>query len=109
MQKQKDLSVPKEITKEELVNNYDHYLTVGRLKEFLNKHNLPNNAKVVVQRVEDTYYENHNWGVYFKEGEHTFKDENGEVIKQSLEQYHPAWCCVKYKDEENILFIDLHY
>lgn len=83
----------KEITKEELINSYDHYLTVGRLKEFLNKHNLPDTAKVVVQRVEDVYYEKHNWGVYLKE----------------MEQYHPAWCCVKSSGEDDVLFINLHY
>ena len=45
----------KEITKEELTNRYDHYLTVGGLKKFLNKHDLPESAKVVVQRIEDVY------------------------------------------------------
>ena len=99
----------KEITKEELTNVYDHYLTVGGLKEFLNKHKLPVSAKVVVQRIEDVYYEKYNWGVYLKEGEHTFKDDNGNIVKSSMEQYHPAWCCVKYNDEDNVLFIDLHY
>lgn len=53
----------KEISKKELTNGYDHFLTVGGLKKFLNKHNLPDTAKVVVQRVEDVYYEKHNWGV----------------------------------------------
>jgi len=99
----------KEITKEELSNSYDDYLTVGDLKEFLYKHNLPNNAKVVVQRIEDVYYEKHSWGVYLKEGDQTFRDDKGNVVKESLEQYHPAWCCVKYKDEDDVLFIDLHY
>lgn len=99
----------KEITKEKLTNGYRYYLTVGDLKEFLNKNNFPDTAKVVVQRIEDVYYEKHNWGVYLKEGEHTFKDEKGNVVKDSLVQYHPAWCCVKYSDEDDVLFIDLHY
>jgi hypothetical protein len=55
------------------------------------------------------YYEKHGWGVYLKEGEHTVNDENGNIVKESLEQYHPAWCCVRYKDDSDILFIDLHY
>ena len=99
----------KEITKEELTNRYDYFLTVGDLKEFLHTHNLPDSSKVVIQRVEDVYYEKHNWGVYLKEGEYSIKDENGDFVKESMNQYHPAWCCVKYKDEDDVLFIDLHY
>lgn len=101
--------VLKEITKEELTNSYNDFLTVGELKEFLNKYSLPDNAKVVVQRVKDVYYEKHNWGVYLKEGEHTFRDGNGDIVKESLEQYHPAWCCAKYNNEDDVLFINLHY
>lgn len=99
----------REITKEELKNKYHHYLKVGDLKEFLHKYNLPNDANIVVQRVEDIYYEKHNWGVFLKEGDNTFKDENGNFIKESMDQYHPAWCCVKYIDEDDVLFINLHY
>lgn len=126
----------KELTREE-IDKYTDFLTVGDLKEFLYKHNLPNNAKVLIQRVEDIYYEKHNWGSYLKEGEHSYyarkhnediesgkyldkeeypniKPENlipytEEEIKKSMEQYHPAWCCVRYKDDQDLLFIDLHY
>lgn len=99
-----------EITKEELINGYEHFMTVGELKEFLYKHNIEDNAKVLIQRIEDKYFEKGQWGVYLKEGEHTVKDKDGNVVKESLEQYHPAWCCVRYEDEGNsMLFIDLHY
>lgn len=98
----------REITKEELTSGYEHYLTVGDLKKFLNEHSLPDTAKVVVQRVEDVYYEKHNWGVYLKAGDATFKNDAGIIEKSSMEQYHPAWCCVKYSGDD-ILFIDLHY
>ena len=98
-----------EITKDELTNRYRSHLTVGDLKEFLYKHNFPNDAKVVIERVEDVYYEKHHWGVYLKEGDHTFKDENGVIVKESLIQYHPAWCCVKYEEDDDVLFINLHY
>lgn len=98
-----------EITKDELKRRYDHFLTVRDLKEFLNRHDLPDDSKVLIQRVEDVYYEKYNWPVYLKEGEHTFKDEQGNVVKESLEQYHPAFCCVKYNDEDDLIFINLHY
>ena len=113
-------------------------LTVGRLKEFLAKHpELTDDAPVVVERVEDFYFEENGWSVYPKEGEqyHFQLDLNRrmqeeidrrqrgekpeyetdcpedfikEPSDEDLTQYIPTWCCVKYKDE-NILFIDLHY
>jgi len=32
-----------------------------------------------------------------------------EQLIDSMTQYIPAWCCVKYNDEDDILFIDIHY
>jgi len=127
----------KKLTKEDLNSYKNTYLTVGQLKEFLYKNQLPNDAIVVTQRVEDVYYEQHNWGVYLKEGEHANnakqwnKDiENGkyldkekyplivdkdlkmfteEDIENQKEQYTPVFCCVQYKDDKDVLFLDLHY
>ncbi len=112
-------------------------LTVGELKEFLNKYQLPSDAIVIIERVEDVYYEKHNWDVYLKRGEpfydaerwnndikegrfldkHQYpkiKAENltpytKEEMKGLMTQYHPAWCCVRYNDDTDVLFIDLHY
>jgi hypothetical protein len=126
----------RELSKKEL-KDYSDFLTVGRLKKFLNEHDLPDDALVVAQRVEDTNYENNNWGVYLKEGEDTpsIKQwnknvENGKYldkkqypkikkedlvlhtdkeIKESMDQYTPVWCCVRYPDDKDILFLDLHY
>lgn len=97
----------REITKEELNNT--NCLTVGELKKFLNEYKLPDDAKVVIQRIEDVCYEKYGWGVYLKEGEQTRKNDDGDVDKNTMEQYHPAWSCVKYNDENDVLFIDLHY
>ena len=125
------------ITKEELINSYEHRLTVKDLKEFIKKHKLPDGAKIMIQRVEDVYFEENHWGVYLKEGEQSrecrkwnkdIQDEGylnerpklkeiknelkaftEEQIRESMEQYHPAWSCVYYKDEKDLLFIDLHY
>ncbi len=126
----------KEYTKEDL-KGLMHYLTVGELKRFLAENDLPDEAPVVIQRVHDVYFNKHGWGVYLKEGEHAYqarkfnKDiEEGKYldkakypnakeatlspfpeafIKESMEQYHPAWSCCTYKGDEDILFIDLHY
>lgn len=127
----------KKLTREELHNRI-HGLTVGELKRFLqNNPDLTDDAPVVIERVEDVYFEKHGWGVYLKEGEHynyilnhnknmqeeIDRRERGEepeyekienpkeFIKtptdEDMNQYVPTWCCVKHKDE-NILFIDLH-
>ncbi len=133
-----DTKTIKEYTKEELIHLcQSHSLTVGDLKKFLAENDLPDNAPVVIQRIEDVYYEKHGWGVYKKEDEHTEfsrrhneKIKNGtyldkvkypnitewhltphteEQIREGMAQYHPAWSCVRYKDDTDILFIDLHY
>lgn len=100
-----------ELTKDELLKRYEDYLTVGDIKKFIEKYNLPDHSKVLVQRVEDVYYENHHWGVYLKDGDNTItiKDDDGNDIKYNQEQYHPAWCCTRYNDDADILFIDMYY
>ena len=138
------------------------FLTVGVLKKFIEENNLPDDAPVIVERVEDRYYEGNDisgmagcpdtedgiyppgsksdgWGVYLKKGDSYYdvetmnirmKDEinrrkNGEPGKfpkiedpqkyiieldDNLKtQYHPVWCPVFYKDDPDVLFLDLHY
>ena len=128
----------KKIIEIEDLGRYQNYLTVGRLKKFLEQHpELPDDALVLTQRVEDKYYEENGWGVVLKEGDHynmskthnirmeeeIRRRKNGEHPKYDMEdpskyihelsddlkeQYHPAWSCVKYKGDNN-LYIDLHY
>lgn len=111
-------SSPKPIGKDRLESfRKNGYLTIGGLKKWLEKNSdLPDDSLVMVQRVEDKYYDgidisgmrgaegilppgskSNGWDVYYKES------DLGE------EQYHPAWCCVRYSDEERLMFIDLHY
>ena len=59
----------KKINVIEDLSRYEDYLTVGRLKKFLeNNPDLPDDALVLTQRVEDKYYEENGWGVVLKEG-----------------------------------------
>jgi hypothetical protein len=124
------------ISQEELKDKWEHNLTVGDLLDYIEKNNLPRDAKVLSQRIEDRYFETGGWGVVVKEG-HWFdsmvernKDiDAGEYddpeeyplleskrpakfpeddLDQLMEQYHPVWCGVKYKDDDN-LYLDLHY
>lgn len=96
----------RELTKEELLKYRDGgFLTVGRLKEILEKHDYPDDAIVVVERVEDHYYEggvdisgcggcldspdgiyppgsrSGEWGVYLKGGDsyYYFKKHNEDI------------------------------
>lgn len=89
--------MPQEVTKEYLLSRSGGHLTVGELRRFLSDRKLPDDAPVVVQRIEDVYYENHGWWVYPKE---TSEGKTG---------YAPASSCVWYPEDHDILFIDLHY
>ena len=46
------------------LSSYKDYLTVGKLRKYLEQHpELPDDANVLIQRVEDKYYEKNGWGV----------------------------------------------
>jgi hypothetical protein len=99
------------ITREDIDDYKKHgFLTVGDLKKFIDENKLPDNAVVMIQRVEDVYYEKHGWGQYLKAGNGARKYfYSDEYIEETMEKYHPAFSCVQYKDDKDILFIDLHY
>lgn len=126
--------LPEVILTLENLNRYKDYLTVGRLKEMIK--DMPDDGLVLVQRIEDFYYENNKWGVILKEGEdyHWGKSFNEDLstgkyadtdqypnfdkntspiseedLELSKEQYHPAWCGVRYADDPKNLYLDLHY
>jgi len=118
--------IPKEITEDELKYQYKDYLTVGQLRKKLDAY--PDDAKVLVQRVEDVYYEKHNWHVVSKEGEFTSRsrEDNRKLLDGTYankdqypkfdsskfrvmtedelriynEQYSPVWCVVDYEWKE---------
>ena len=87
----------KKLTKEEANKGYQHHLTVGKLKEFLYKSELPNDAPVMIQRVEDFYFDKSGWKVY--EVDHSY---------DGISHYLQPWCSFTTK-EDDILFIDMHY
>jgi len=128
----------KTLTKEELLRSRTGGgLTVGDLRNFLEKNRgMSNDAPVVVERVEDHYYENNGWSVYKKggdlyynalrwnkdidSGKYLDKDNYPNMKEENLKkyteedlddlksQYTMPFCC--FSDEEgDILFINLHY
>lgn len=99
------------LTKEDL-GKYRHHLTVKELKDFIEKHKIPDDAVVMIQRIEDRYFENHGWGVYKKGGEfyhsqlrynkemkeEIARREKGEEPKYSMEDPSVYIC----EDEEEL-------
>jgi hypothetical protein len=113
-----------------------HGLTIGELLDYVYKHNISRDAKILVQRIEDTYFENHNWETVKKEGEHyhklkqwnedidsgkyldiekypLIKEENlikatEQELQESKEEFYIVHCPVKYDGDDNI-YIHGHY
>ena len=52
-----EIKLPRILSKEDLLG-YNHNLTVGDLKKFIEEQGIPDDAKVMIQRVEDKYFEN---------------------------------------------------
>ena len=111
------------LTVEDIYDKYTNYLTIGRLKEAIQ--DLDDDVKVVVERVEDKYFEKHGWDTLKVEGfdyyqclehnknvkenleeVHVFSDEELEKMK---EEFHPAWWSTKYGDDKKLLLIHMHY
>lgn len=55
------------IDKEDLESYRTSYLTVGELRRILSDPEIKDDALVMIERVDDVYYEKCNWGVYFKD------------------------------------------
>lgn len=126
-----------ELSKEELVKKYDDYLTVGKLKEVFKKQKLSDDALVLIERVEDFYFENNHWSVYRYGGywywssirmnekidSGVFNDKTQypkmddpekyrtteEQLHEMKSQYRPAFCSFKDEEHPEFLFINLHY
>ena len=99
----------KKITAKEVREDekYDFYLTVGDLKKAFEEYDIPDDTKIMIERVEDVYFEKRNWGVYLKEYYYSSKDENGNYVEETMGQYHPAFRYSGFR--EGLIFIDLHY
>ena len=100
--------------------NLEHFSKVGDLLDFIEKYKIPRDSNILVQRIEDCYYEgcdisgftgqleDSSWGK-LPEGS---KTTPWETIKKETDfgdsEYTPVWCPVKYKNDNN-LYLDLHY
>lgn len=93
----KEATGPRVMTRDEAVSNYKDYLTVGKLRETLSR--LPDDAVVLVERVEDFYYQKHGWAVV---------TEDDPIEPSFQHQYHPGWEAWSYEADPRILWIGLH-
>ncbi len=110
------------MTPKQFKEKHKHYLTVGKLKEYLE--NYPDDALVVSQRVEDKYYE----GVDISGMTGTLSDgtigtlppgsksTGWETLKKPDPmdrnwnvEYTAVWSPVLYKDDRECFYLDLHY
>lgn len=115
---------------------YEDYLTVGQLLDFIKKNNIPLEGKVFIERVKDFYFSEGGWQVVKKEDYHCamMRKRNKDIekgryddkeqfpdlddpkkyivpedfIEESKSQYYPAWCAINFK-EENHLFLSAFY
>lgn len=124
--------MPNEIKPDEIksLKNF-FYLTVGKLKKILEDY--PEDGMILVERVEDLYFDTHNWGVVKKENpifnqlkEIGKDDESGMIdnkekyptpitplddleLEGLKDQYCPAFSVAKYYDDKDNVYIKLHY
>lgn len=71
-------------------------LTIGDLRKYLEKHNPPDDAIVLVERIEDMYFEKHDWKTVKK------------IDVWEIHEYIKSFCVCQYKDDNN-LYINCHY
>lgn len=76
------------------------HLSIGRLRRFLEKNkNLPDEAPVLIERIEDKYFE----GI---KGWETYKQPN-DTFEHLKDEFIPAWCITK--NNEGVVLIYSHY
>ena len=91
----------------------------------------------MIERVDDVYYDKHNWSVVLKKDESywraiednerlengtyadkdqypkldvdKYRPETEEELKHFMAQYSPAWGIVGYGDDKENLYLALHY
>ena len=122
---------PDELTLEELNTRTEvHHLTVKELKEAIK--DKADDAVILVERIEDRYYQKHGWRPVYVKGEqyHSFEEFNKKLDdkkgyphmtksgfkkvdlddKLLLDQFTPAWCACGGGDADpKNVYIHLHY
>jgi hypothetical protein len=67
----------------------EFYMTAGTLKKILE--GVPDNAKVVYQRIEDAYFKEHGWDPVKIPGEKL--NDFGNAVENTYDDYVNVWGC----------------
>ena len=134
------LSDIKTISKKELLDIKRHDFTIGDIRKFLKQNeDLKDDAVVLIERIEDIYFNKNNWSVYLEPGDSLYnqdrmnkemmdeverrkrgeeseypKIENPEdyickIDDSFKDQFIPANCISRHCGEDDLIFIHLHY
>lgn len=75
-----------------------HVLTIGELQEMIRRTGLPENTPVVYERIEDGYFENHNWTTVDVDWEilpwdqkHEIENPDNYDFRYTTEEMAKAW------------------
>jgi hypothetical protein len=93
-----EIILAKDLTREELEGG-GLIGTVGQLLDFIAEHNIPHDAKILVERIDDRYYAELGW--------RTYKKPNMD-IPETVDEFTPIFGPAKYGDEKH-LFLFLNY
>ena len=74
-------------------------MIVQEVIDRIDKYNIPMDAEVFIERVEDIYFEDHWWKT---------KKKYDPYIPEKPTEYIKPFSCCKYKRDKN-LYIDCHY
>ena len=75
-------------------------LTVEQLLKFIADNNIPSTAKILYERIEDTYFEKHGWDKVV-----TLKPD---MYNSDEDQFVNVFSPVKYPNDDN-LYLTAHY
>lgn len=97
----------KNITDESLYKEQDYIITVGKLKEFIEKNNISDDTFILSQRVEDNYFINKEWNNQKIEPWGTYKYKDITTYKDQIfiDEYISVRCI--HLDKNKIL-LNLH-
>jgi len=79
---------------------WSDYLKIGQLKKIIA--DMPDDAFVFMQRIEDVYFEKHGWEGLRRPNEDNPEDSEGN-------EYVNVWYAMRFKDIDEHLYLTPHF